>query len=839
MKRISKPLKDLEYLKLNERNKIFSFNNTKVSYPQGITLIDQFEEQVEKNPEQLAVICGDEKISYRKLDNQANWIASQLVEAGVGESQKVALLFYPSIEMIASIIAILKLRAVYVPLSTQFPLERVKFILSHCEASLLLTHSMVQDEIISQDSSELDTKYLSIDTKLYPGGVYASPQRISDPQELLYIIYTSGSTGKPKGVEVKEKGVLNTIWAGKELFGFDKNTKGALIANIGFDAAAFEIWTCVTSGSCLHIAPQEVRLDAEAMYEWLINQSIEVTFQVPAIAESLLKKNWDQATNRLRFMIIGGDKLNYFPNVELPFKTYNGYGPTEDSIFSTFAELSHDADRSYYTIGKPIPNKQIYILDKNKNLQPIGVPGELCISGVGLAKGYVSNNALTKEKFVENPFVEGERIYKTGDLARWHSNGEIEFLGRIDNQVKLRGYRIELGEIEKQMLSHELIEHAIVLLKRKEENTYLAAYYTSSEGLASSDLRSYLSNFLPDYMLPGYYVEMEEMPLNLNGKLDRRALPDPEIQVNDSYVTPRNEVEDILSRVWAEVLGVERVGITDNFFLLGGDSIKSIQVRSRLQNTGYDVSVRDIFKYQTIEKLSEVVEEPKRHADQSEVKGEVPLTGIQHHLLSRPQFTKQYYNQSVLLNFPKRISTEEVQKIFTHLQQHHDALRMVFHSEGNSIRQYNSGIDHPISLDYQDLRSPLLSGLLESYCNELRSSINLDTGPLMKLGLFDIEEGSYLLIVIHHLVVDRFSWDILFEDLETLYKQVNSGLSLSLPPKTDSLKYWSEGIADYMKGREYQISKNYWESQRFQEGLEILPINSLGSHKRRYGRGRL
>ncbi|SHN37815.1 non-ribosomal peptide synthetase [Mucilaginibacter sp. OK098] len=602
-----KQLSQIDILSATERNMLLNeFNATAVDYPRDKTIIDLFEAQAERTPDNVALVYDGYEITYRELNNRANWIANKLLEDGSIAGQKVALWFSPSIEVIIAIIAILKCSGTYVPLSTQTPFGRIKTILQDCDANWLITHSDLLNEETEQ--AELKVNSLIIDANHLPNGIYSNPERNGFENEVTYIIYTSGSTGKPKGVEVKNAGILNTVYFYTDLYKISRKTAMSQVANLGFDAATVEIWPCLINGGCLYIASQEVRLDPKAMYNWLVANAIEVTVQITAVGEYLLKQDWTDSG--LRVMNVAGDKLNYVPETKLPFTAHNHYGPTEDSVWTTWTEINPDRDLTCYVIGKPIANKQVYILSSANMLQPVKVAGELCISGAGIAKGYLNNKELTAEKFIDNPFVTGERLYRTGDLARWLPDGNIEFLGRIDNQVKIRGYRIELGEIESRLITYPGVENVAVMAREREGSKYLVGYYVGDVEISTTVFRDYLSDRLPDYMLPSFFVHMETMPLNNNGKIDRKKLPEPEYAAKQDYLAPSNELEEKLVEIWAGVLKLDKdvISVNANFFESGGHSLIVIQIINLIMKEfTIKLSMAEIFSNPTISQQAKVI----------------------------------------------------------------------------------------------------------------------------------------------------------------------------------------------------------------------------------------
>ena len=500
---------------------------------------------------------------------------------------------------------------------------------------------------------------------------------------------------------------------------------------------------------------------------------------------------------------------------------YNEYGPTEATIGCVLYKFDRgvDQDRSHVLIGKPTANNEIYILDSDQSILPVGVVGELYIGGAQLFEGYKGLSTETSSRLLSHPYKSGSYLYRSGDMGRWLSDGNIEFLGRRDSQVKLRGYRIELGEIEQQLLGYEGIKSCVVQLKSTDDVDYLIGYYVSSSEVSSSSIESYLSDFLPDYMIPKHYIELDAIPLTSNGKLDYKSLPDLDLLEVEDYVAPQSEEEHLLVDVWRDVLGVDGIGVTDDFFAIGGDSIRSIQICSRVRREGYNLTVKDILTHKTIASLGLLLRDQRSSStikDQSTVTGLVGLTGIQRDFVSRSLSAPGHYNQSVLLQFSEGISASEVRSIFKFLSDHHDALRMRYDfSLSLDSVQYNDDLleeDAIPLLHYDLLADSTWESKMLDLCTQIQGSIDLSSSPMFRLGLFDVLDGSRLLIVIHHLVIDGVSWRILFDDIEMLYSQLREGLPLSLPMKTDSFQLWSSGLKDYLSSFSYAQCRDYWSS---------------------------
>ena len=521
----------------------------------------------------------------------------------------------------------------------------------------------------------------------------------------------------------------------------------------------------------------------------------------------------------LRTLLVGGEpvpfslvrELSAISNAEI----YNMYGPTETTIWSCMHKLSIKEER--VSVGTPILNTQVYILGKDHHLLPVGVAGEVYIGGEGVSRGYWGRPELTQERFIQNPYVEGDIIYKTGDIGKWLWNGTLELMGREDQQVKVRGYRIELGEIESRLLEFPKVREAAVTVKqgKEEGDKALVAYMVTDGSIEIQTLRRQLGESLPHYMIPGFFVKLDRLPLTPNGKLDRKALPDPEVRVENDFVAPQTREELLLADVWSLILGVEKISVTDNFFSIGGDSIKSIQIISRMRAAGYELSVKDILTSQTIKQLALRVRAVVSIADQREITGVAALTPVQQWFFEGPTRKKHHYNQSVMLNFPLGIRADLVKDIFVKIQTHHDALRMVFPLQHDGTRMMkNRPVDEEVSIREYDLTGEWgVLPLLSSYCNEIQAGGDLSSGALMRLGLFHMTDGSRLLIVIHHLIVDGISWRILFEDIKTLYLQLTNGEPLKLPHKTNAFLDWPAHLAAYTKSDAYEKAVQFWELQ--------------------------
>ncbi len=819
---IDTKLSEVDILTEEERQQILiDFNNTKADYPMDKTIHQIFEEQVEQTPNNIAVVFEDKRLTYRELNERANQLARKLRSRGIASDSIVAIMVEHSTEMIIGIMGILKAGGAYLPIDPKYPKDRIEYMLQDSETRILLTQSYLYKGMAK------DIEVIELDNEAIYQGEKDNLDREDKSNELAYVIYTSGSTGKPKGVMIENRSVINLVYTLKDKIYQDSTSINvALVAPYVFDASVKQIFPSLLLGQSLYIVPEDTRYDGRKLIDYYIKNNIDISDGTPnhiRLITGVDNNNLDAI--KVKKFIIGGEALSNDIINGFKSKLINGdteiinvYGPTECCVDSTFYTINKNNVDDIVTIGKPLNNYRIYIVDKHFKLCPIGVPGEICISGEGLARGYLNRPELTAEKFVDNPFEHGTRMYHTGDLAIWLTDGNIEFLGRIDHQVKIRGYRIELGEIENKLLSHEAVKETVVIAKDDNSgNKYLCAYIVMDYKLTITELREHLLIALPDYMIPSYFIQLEKLPLTSNGKVDRKTLPEPDYNISTGaeYEAPRNSIEEKLVEIWGEILGVKQIGINDNFFELGGDSIKSIQVSARMQKYQLKLEVKHIMKNPTIKELAKYVGKSSRKAKQGLVSGEIELTPIQRWFFERSFTDKHHWNQSVMLYRKDGFDEEALIKAFNKLVEHHDILRSVYEEKQGNIRQTGRAKDgefftlEVIDLTHIDNKETLAEKIKENADN-IQCSIDLSNGSLIKLGLFKTNNGDHLLIVIHHLVVDGVSWRIIFEDLNIAYKQVMNAERIVLQDKTDSFKLWSEELQKYANSSKLIKELPYW-----------------------------
>jgi amino acid adenylation domain-containing protein/non-ribosomal peptide synthase protein (TIGR01720 family) len=804
-------------LTVKEEEKILvDFNKTKVNFQQEQTIHGLFAEQVKQKPEDIAIIFSGQSMTYRELDEKSSLMAKVLQKKGVKADTIVAIMVERSFEMMIGILASLKSGGAYLPISPDYPADRIQFMLEDGNVKVLMIRKPSQlkirfvGEIVSFD-----------DPSLYQddNGVV---QTNSKSKDLAYVIYTSGSTGKPKGVMIEHRAFINFVAGMVDKIAFVGGKTMVALTTISFDIFTLETLLPLICGMKIVIADEEQQRDPQLLNELMSNHPIDMLQVVPSRLRMLVENSTAAPWLRnLKEILVGGEAFPQELLVQLKkicqAKIYNMYGPTETTVWSCVKELTQ-TDK--VTIGTPIANTQIYILDSQLNPLPIKAIGELYISGEGLARGYQNRLELTKERFVENPFFAGTRMYRTGDLARWETNGELTYMGRIDHQVKIRGFRIELGEIETQLQNHPLIKQ--VLVTEYEDSLggkQLCAYYIAKQAIAISKLREYLSAALPDYMIPAFYVPLDEFVQLPNGKINRKALPRPDDSsyTETVYAKPENDLEEILVPIWQEILGLEQIGIDDNFFHLGGDSIKAMQILSRLETYNLKIKMKHLFQAPTIRCLVPFVSATKAKNDQGIVTGEIGLTPIQMNFFEQVRSGQHHYNQSLMLYNELGFDAAVVRKVTEQLWQHHDALRMVFTYKDKKIIQYNRDLSQPVF----ELKVIHTLHSIAEEVNQIQQGINLSKGSLFQTVLFQSDQGDRLLFVVHHLVVDAVSFRILIEDFIKGYQMETAGQRMQLPAKTDSYKKWSEQLYIYANQSSLLKDITYWKE------LEKKQIHSL------------
>ncbi|MEM9804742.1 MAG: amino acid adenylation domain-containing protein, partial [Cyanobacteria bacterium P01_D01_bin.56] len=789
-----------------------------------------FEAQVNQNNDATALVQEQIQITYSTLNQQANQLARYLQAQGIRPGAKIGIWARRSPWTITAILAILKAGAAYVPLDFNYPLERLTWIVKDTQLELLLADGdsiaiEIKNLVEVVNLAEIKLQLDAYDTRNLTGG--------STPDSLAYILYTSGSTGIPKGVRTPHRGVTRLV-NNPNYITLDDRDSLLQAAPLTFDASTIEIWGALLNGGKLVLLPDQTP-SLDDLGNAIVEHSITTLWLTSGLFNLMVDEQLDSLKS-VRQLLAGGDVLSprhlskaltKLENTEI----INGYGPTEGTTFTCCHLITIDDLDDTVPIGSPIDHTQICVLDDDLQQVPPGLPGELYIGGAGLAQGYLNRPELTAEKFIPNPFYDIRQpgsdcfyLYKTGDRVRYRNDGTLEYLGRLDQQVKIRGFRIELGEIETALCNHPYIQQAVVIVHGgATEQKRLVAYLqivqsgNSATGTMSSQaLRQFLLGQLPDYMVPAKFIWLlDKVPLTHNGKINRKALPEATWE-SDDVVMPRTDIEKILTKIWTAVLPVEAVGIHDNIFDLGGDSILAMQIVSRGAQVGLRITPKQLFQHQTIAELAVAVELGKQLAPQEPAVGSVPLTPIQHWFFEQSLANPHHFNQSVCLELPLDIDIAVLEKAVTKVYQHHDAFRLRFTQDSDGWHQgYIDEVESSIQwFNLEQLDQEQQNSAIVDKAAILQRSLNLQSGPLVAFGGFNLGDSrpNQLLIVIHHLVIDGVSWRILLDDLQHAYLQANAQLDepIYLAPKTHSYQAWAHHLETLANSEEIKSARDYW-----------------------------
>jgi amino acid adenylation domain-containing protein/non-ribosomal peptide synthase protein (TIGR01720 family) len=837
--RLDLPIGSISVIDEAERNKLLeSLAWTRGEVQSSATVLDLFRERSASAPQRTAIAGSEVNVTYAELDDKSSRLAQFLIsEHGVQRGDVIGVLAPRSELWVIALLGILKAGAVYLPLDPEYPEERIRFMMEDAGAKSLLLHS----ECLTIVTELMGTPMFALDLQLETLAPAAELSSRVAPEDAAYIIYTSGSTGHPKGVLLEHAGLVNMAVHHVESFGFDETDRLTQFYSPCFDGSILEVFVAFLSGATLVIARPEVIKDPQQFSSYIAAQGITTVNAPPMYLDALDWENLPQ----VRRVISAGDQAKAETARRLAEnRAYNNsYGPTEATVCA--ANYQVDNSISYgnrIPVGRPLSNMAIYLLDDELNLIPEGVVGEICISGVGLARGYLNRDELTAKSFVVNPFVPGERLYRTGDLGVWLPDGNLEVAGRKDSQVKVRGFRVELGEIESQLLQQSAVQEAVVVLREELPGSKrLVAFVSPAVMLSGETLREYLKARLPAFMIPSSFVLLDRMPVNRNGKVDRKALADRPLDEpgrSSGYAPPETTVQVTLARIWGEVLGRENIGIHDNFFELGGDSIMIIQIVSSAYQEGLKLSAQQFYEHPTIAGLSNfaVAAVERLPAEQGELAGPAPLTPAQLWFFERPVKRRRHYNQSVLLEVPSSIAPEVFEQATSLLLQHHDALRLRF-SESNGVwEQHYAEAETKSPFAVTDLRgveSAAQTAIIESESAELQGSLDLSTGPTLRVHLFKLgdDRPSRLIFIIHHLAVDGVSWRILLEDFYTACHSLQAGIPVQFPPKTASLRDWGLRLLEFSKTDpvdwSYWLNKARWTATRLPTDYEVAPEKNI------------
>ncbi|AZE60743.1 MULTISPECIES: non-ribosomal peptide synthetase [Pseudomonas fluorescens group] len=812
---------ELPMLDASEQQRlVHTWNQTAESYPTERGIHHLIEDQVQRTPNAPALVFGTTTLTYAQLDARANQLAHALGEQGVGPDVLVGICVERSVEMVIGLLAILKAGGAYVPLDPEYPQERLAYMIEDSGVQLLLSQ---QSLLALLPAAGIQVIALDQPALWLDGYSREAPAVAVHALNLAYVIYTSGSTGKPKGAGNSHRALVNRLSWMQQAYGLDAGDAVLQKTPFSFDVSVWEFfWPLMTGARLVVAAPGEHREPAR-LIETIGRHAITTLHFVPSMLQAFIHEPGVQACTRLKRIVCSGEALPLDAQLQVFAKLpgaalYNLYGPTEAAIDVThWTCIDEGADS--VPIGRPIANLGTYVLDAQLNPVPAGVAGELYLGGTGLARSYHQRPALTAERFVPSPFVTGERLYRTGDRVRQRADGVIEYLGRLDHQVKLRGLRIELGEIETRLMQHPQVREAVVLVQGGKQ---LVAYLVL-EDEEPTDLKAWLLSSLPEYMVPTHFITLAKLPVTANGKLDRKALPVPDATLQQAFVAPENALQKALAAIWSDVLGVEQVGQDDNFFELGGDSIVSMQLVSRARQADISLSPKDVFQHQTLRSLAQVAS-LRLHTmiDQGAAQGQAALSPVQQWFFAQDIPQRQHWNQSLLLIPREPIMAARLDAALQQLVNHHDGLRLRYQSSAEGWQQHYS---EPVGESVLWQRQADSHQALAQLCNEAQRSLNLQDGPLLRALLVQMPDHSQrLLLVIHHLVVDGVSWRILLDDLQQLYAGLREGAAPALAGKTTSYQAWTARLQGAVPRFLPQLEG--WQARHGQAPTADLPCDN-------------
>ncbi|HLO86301.1 MAG TPA: amino acid adenylation domain-containing protein [Nostocaceae cyanobacterium] len=846
-------LSDLPLLTFSEQSQLLEWNNTQADYPQNHCIHQLFEAQVEKTPDAVAVVWGNQYLTYQELNQKANQLAHYLQKLGIKPETRVGICIERSLEMLVGVLSILKAGGAYVPLDPAYPVERLNLMLKDAKIPVLITKNQLLKQTLSKEIKIVD---LDLD---WPQIAQLSPSNPVnthlEPENLAYIIYTSGSTGQSKGVMIQHCSLVNAYFAWETIYKLRETATSYLqMASFSFDVFSGDWIRALCSGGKLVLCPRDFLLSPEKLYELMQKEKIDCAEFVPVVLRNLINY-LDTSQQRLEFMrllICGSDSWSgveyqrFLQFCSPQTRLINSYGLTESTIDSSYFETTAEdlISDQLLPIGRPFPNTKLYVLDKNLQPVPIGVIGELYISGISLARGYMNRPELTAEKFIPHPFSNksGERLYKTGDLVRYLPNGNIEFLKRIDYQVKIRGFRIEIGEIEAAIHQHPKVRDTVVIVREdvKDDKRLVAYIVTQITDITTSEIRNFLKTKLPAYMIPSAFVMLEELPLTPNGKINRLALPAPDIiqqQSEEKTFLPLTPVEEILTGIWAEILNIKQINIHDNFFELGGHSLLATRVISQIRKIlKVELPLRCLFESPTIAELAKEIEKITK-ADfkvklpsirQSSRTGNVPLSSAQKRLwyLHQLQPNDTAYNIFNPVRIIGLLDVPALEKSLNEIIQRHEILRTNFTLEnGQPVQVIAPALT--LKLPIIDL-SKLLDAEKEQTAQKLAQQeaekpFKLDTDPLLRATLLRLDQTEYILLfTMHHIIFDGWSTGILIQELLSFYEAFSLGKNSTLPELTIQYADFTIWQNQWLQGEVLEKLITYWQHQ-----LQNLPTLKL------------
>ena len=854
------------------RQLIEEWNQTEVPYQTDQCVHQAFEYQETQTPDALAVICDDGAFSYRGLNRRANQVAHFLKGLGVGPEVCVAVCMQRSAQTVVALLGVLKAGGAYVPIDPASPAERLSFLLEDTMSPVLLTQESVLDNLPAYWGQVV---CLDTDWKEIASHSETNPQNLASSQNLAYVIYTSGSTGTPKGVGIQHASLMNLLFWHQRVYQVSSLDRATQVAGLAFDASVWEVWPYLTAGASLHIPDHQTHSSPERLVRWLNQKQITISFLPTPMAEAVMEQEWGEGRS-LRMLLTGGDRLHRGAEEGASYRLMNNYGPTESTVVATWTEVRRGERGEGPPIGKPIDNARVYVVDREKEVAPIGVGGEILIGGAGVGRGYERRAEMTAERFVPDCVSgeEGRRLYRTGDLGRYLSDGNIEFLGRIDQQVKVRGFRIELGEIETALGRHPKLRAVVVtsIGESSGEKRLIAYIVADPEDCPTvTELRQFVTKRLPEYMVPASFVFLEELPLNSSGKVDRAVLPLPDHSrpnLEKDFVAPRTHAEAILADVWAEVLEVDRIGVHDSFFDLGGDSITSVQVIAKAQEKGVNVSIQQLFKSPTIHDLAGAIEPAQVDVEADEplapfsllsqedqpkmpdwAEDAYPVTRMQSSMLFHTELDPDtaIYHDIASLHIQSPLDIESFEEALRRVVARHPILRTSF-----NLADYSEPLQFVhhraiMPLEFEDLsdisdeeQEQRVAAVIDA---ERDWRFDWSEPPLMRLLIHKRSRETFqLTLSFHHAIFDGWSLGLMLTELFQSYISLREGGHIAIEPaprssfrdlvvlerealaSDEARLYWKQRLADATLTRlpRWDVSSKRSESPK--AGVQVVTI---------------
>ncbi len=826
------PLEEVEFISEKEKYQIlFEFNDVKTPYPENKTLVQLFTEQAVKHPGAIALVFENTQLTYQEVDEISSKLARYLQEQyHIEPGDYVGILLNRSEWSVLSILAVLKTGAAYVPLDPELPNTRKKYIVNDTELRLLIS----------------ETEYMFELGDFYEGTIFAVDVEQSfleceptihtvntDPQSVAYVMYTSGSTGNPKGVVITQKPIIRLV-KNTNYIKIDQEDAILGLSNFSFDGSTFDVFMPLLNGATLVISSKDVFLDLDKLEALITEQNISAFFLTTVFFNTITEARLNSLQN-LKYILFGGELVSVkhvrefkeqYPKVRL----HHVYGPTENTTFSTYYPIETVPENTItIPIGRPVANSTAYILDANDKIVPVGITGEICLGGDGLSEGYLKQDDLTSEKFVENPYIKGAYFYRTGDLGKWMPDGSIVFMGRKDHQVKVRGHRIELGEIENALFNLESIEKAVVTVREATAGEKeLVAYFMSPGEISVTNINNALKERLPQYMLPAYYVQVNEFPVTSNGKIDKKRLPDPaesNLTQSGNYIAPRNTSEEKLAGIWAEILQKERISINDDFFDLGGHSLKVTRLISQIHKEfQVKIELKELFITTTLEGQAQLIENALTTSYAEipavPVQESYPLSSSQSRLWILSQFEEANiaYNMPAVFEFEGDLDFEALTKAFNTLIKRHESLRTVFGADDDGVpyQVVKQPEEMPFQLEVADFRnvSDQKAKLRKEILEYTALPFDLSKGPLLKAKAYTVEENKWIFsYVMHHIISDGWSIDVFTTELLSNYDAFINNREPEYTPLRIHYKDYACWQKKQLEEGNFAAHREYWTEQ--------------------------